>query len=640
MRALLILAMALAAAPLAAQPVASPPAPRPIEAFAKLPFIESPALSPDGSRIAARIAIDGVQQMMVVPVRDQGAGMVRIGLGENDLNWWRWVNDDWLVAGIGGSVSVRGDEWYVRRAIGVNARSGKITPLLFREAAQGADDVLWIARDGTPRILLALQKSIYSNEADFWPEVVEVDVSTGKSKRVVSSRPNVLDWYADSAGTVRMGIGYDERSRTARLLYRPSEDAGFRTLDRASVRRDESLTVPALFLADPAKALAIDSSDGFAALYELDLATLTLGERLFGVDGHDISGLIADADGTGLAGVRYVDDRSRVHWIDPGLARIQKNLERAVGGQPASIESFNRDRTKMIVHVGGADRPGAYFYYDVAARQMDLFAHVNSMLEDEALAPVRTIRFRARDGLEIPAVLTLPPGREAKNLPLILMPHGGPRARDTEEWDWWVQFLADRGYAVIQPNYRGSTGFGDAFEERGEGEWGLKMQDDLNDAVAHLAAEGIADPERVCVVGASYGGYAAMRAAQRDGDKFRCAVSYAGVSDLGHLARSDNSLFRGSRRDDLREQAPDFKSVSPIHFADQFSTPILLVHGKEDRRVPVRQSREMAENLEEAGKPHQYFEQPKADHFFSREQDRLQFLQRLEAFLRQHNPAG
>lgn len=203
-----------------------------------------------------------------------------------------------------------------------------------------------------------------------------------------------------------------------------------------------------------------------------------------------------------------------------------------------------------------------------------------------------------------------------------------------------MQFLAWRGYAVIQPNYRGSTGFGTALVEKGYGEWGLKMQDDLNDAVTHLADAGIADPKRVCIAGASYGGYAAMRGAQRDGKLFRCAISYAGVSDLGALARYDSqSLLGAEYRADLKEKAPDFDAVSPLRHPEEFSTPILIMHGKLDLRVPVKQSRDMAEKLKDAGKNYRYVEQPLGDHHFSREADRLQFLKEMDAFLQQYNPS-
>jgi dipeptidyl aminopeptidase/acylaminoacyl peptidase len=223
---------------------------------------------------------------------------------------------------------------------------------------------------------------------------------------------------------------------------------------------------------------------------------------------------------------------------------------------------------------------------------------------------------------------------------LILMPHGGPCARDSERWDWWAQFLADRGYAVLQPNYRGSSGFGTDFAEKAQGEWGLKMQDDLDDAVAWAVKSGLADGARVCIAGASYGGYAALRAASRGGSVYRCAISYAGVSDLGAILRYDRRFLNtGARRDWLRRQAPDVRAVSPINHAASFSIPTLIMHGKKDRTVPVAQSRAMAEKLERAGKSFTYIEQPEADHHFSNEADRLQFLRELEAFLAKNNPA-
>jgi dipeptidyl aminopeptidase/acylaminoacyl peptidase len=292
-----------------------------------------------------------------------------------------------------------------------------------------------------------------------------------------------------------------------------------------------------------------------------------------------------------------------------------------------------------VVRVGGPDAPGAYFLYDAAEQAMTLLQQNNQSIGMKRLHPVQTIRYKARDGLEIASILTLPRGKR-KDLPLIVMPHGGPFARDSEEWDWWTQFLADRGYAVVQPNYRGSSGYGTPFTEKGQGQWGLAMQDDLNDAVTELARQGIVDPKRVCMVGASYGGYAAMRAAQRDPKLYRCAVSYAGVSDLNRMMKyNQNFLGGGARKDWLRTQAPDLKGVSPINFPQDFGVPVLLVHGTKDRVVPPIHTRTMARKLKQAGKQVTFIEQPEADHHFSRSEDRHQFLKELEAFLARHNPA-
>lgn len=619
----------------------TPPAPAaaPIaaEAFARLPFIEGPQLSPDGTKIAARIAVNGVQRLAIIP-RGDPSKMVQINEGAVDLNSWSWVNDDWLVAQVGAMAPVEGDSWYLRRAMGISA-DGKKMVMLGKDAAQSADDILWMARDGTPRILLAMQTSVFSNDAGFWPEVREFDISTGKAKRILAPTLNVMDWYADGAGTVRLGIAYVDSTRSYRMLYRERKEQSFRTVDRARGTGKSLGNIPAMFLPEPGKAIAYDDDDGFNAIYNLDLATLKTGDKLFGIAGYDVGSLIPDETGTRIIGVRYTDTRARTHWFDPTLAEVQAQIDKAVGARNAQIVSWNRDFSSLIVLVGSADYPGAYYTFRPDEGVMHLLAYANEWLGKTSFGPVSTIRYKARDGLEIQAVLTRPKGA-AKNLPLIVMPHGGPFARDDESWDWWAQFLASRGYAVLQPNYRGSSGFGADFAEKGNGQWGLAMQDDLIDAISWAAKEGIADPKRVCIVGASYGGYAALRAAQRDHGTYRCAVSYAGVSDMAAILRYDGGFLNGGRtRDYWRSQATDLKAASPVNFASAFSIPVLIMHGKADARVPVKQSREMVEKLKAAGKPYRYVEQPKGDHHFSQEADRVQFLKELEAFLKEYNPA-
>jgi acetyl esterase/lipase len=643
-RQFMALAASAAAFPWAARaqgqaPAAPPAGPRPVEDFAALPFMERPRLSPNGNKVAAKMAIGGTQYLAIHDLF-AGARPVLIASGEQDINWWRWINDDWLIAGIGGMDNVEGVDLYLRRAIGVGADGKKIVPLAFGQAAQNADDLLWAANDGTPRVRMALQKSLYLNEEGFWPEVREFDVSNGHSKLVLRPDSGVGDWYADGTGAIRMGIAAEQEGRLSRLLYRRSDGDSFHTVERANSRKGEDLLLPTLFLPEPDQALAVDDKDGFDALYKLDLKTMTLGERLFGLPGYDIDGIVMDWAQTRLLGVAATDDRTRTHWLDPEMAKLQEAIDQAVPGRQADIVSISAKGDRLLIHITAADRPGSYFFMDVADGRMQRIAFVNDRIQAGHANPVGTIRYKARDGLEMNAVLSLPARKEAKSLPVVVMPHGGPFARDSEEWDWWAQFLAERGYAVIQPNFRGSSGFGTEFARKGEGQWGLAMQDDVNDALAALVHLGIGDPKRACIVGGSYGGYAALRGAQRDGALYRCAISFAGVSDLDALKRYDSQFLNSGRGTDwLRKQAPDLKSVSPINFPEQFSMPVLLVHGKADRRVPVKQSREMAERLTKAGKKVTYIEQPLGDHFLSREQDRVAFLKAAEAFLAQHNPA-
>lgn len=607
------------------------------ESFAALPSMERPLLSPNGKKIAAKLAIQG-QQYFVVMSLDGGQPTV-IQAGENDLNWWRWTNDDWLVVGIGRLLPVSGTEMYVTRAVGVSAADGKFVQLAAREAAQSADDVMWVARDGTPRILMASQTSAYITDRGFWPQVDEVDVSTGRRRMVVGGREDIYSWYADANGTVRMGIGMSKDGRESRVIYRDKDRGDFRALDTAKTNQ-EALTVPQLFLEEPGKALTIgDDERGFSTLYELDLTTLKRGKSLFSTEGYDIRGLYPDPAGFGYLGVLTGQKKRAVAWTDPAMVALQKELSSKIAGASPQIISTSNDRSVVVAQVGGSDAPGAYFLYTAADGNFGMLSVNNEAIGLKRMHPVRSIRYKARDGLEIEAILTLPRGK-SKNLPLIVMPHGGPFARDYEEWDWWTQFLADRGYAVVQPNYRGSSGYGTAFAKKGEGQWGLAMQDDLNDAVTELARLEIADPKRVCMVGASYGGYAAMRAAQRDGALYRCSVSYAGVSELNRMIRHDAGfLGAGARKDWVKAQAPDLRSVSPLHDATSFSIPVLLMHGKKDRVVQISHSRDMANRLKEAGKEVIYIEQPEGDHYFSREEDRLQFLKEMESFLAKHNPA-
>jgi dipeptidyl aminopeptidase/acylaminoacyl peptidase len=364
---------------------------------------------------------------------------------------------------------------------------------------------------------------------------------------------------------------------------------------------------------------------------------------VFGVPGYDIGGVIGNDDDTALEGVTVIEDRPKRYWFNRRMKEIQQVLDESFGAGAATIVSFDRPRENLVIRVGGPDQAGGYYLYSTTTGDLKQIGWSNSELKDMKLNPVRTIRYKASDGLEIPAVLTLPRLKAAKNLPLIVLPHGGPWARDYESWDMWAQPLAEMGYAVIQPNFRGSEGFGKAFIEASDGNWGTRMQDDLNDAITHLAKEGIADPKRVCMFGWSYGGYAASRAAQRDGDKYRCAISGAGVHDLADMVAYDKEYLGRYGAQFIGSAAAKLSDISPARNAKSFSIPILIVHGAKDDRVPVAQSRDLVKRLKAAGKVEGrdfiYLEQPRNTHHLPLEQDRIQLLEEMKRFLDKHNPA-
>lgn len=621
-----------------AQPVA--PSQHSAQSFGRLPFISGPSMSPDGTRILARVAAGKKQVLGIVSLDEAGAAPIFINLGQNDLIDWGWVNKDWLYVRLGDEGIIEDFPLYITRVVAISADGKTIRPIALRKGGQHSE-VIWVAHDGSARVLISAQQSIFDGEG-FWPSVSEYDFSTGRSKPVVDSVSGIGDWYADASGAVRIGIGFNRLTGSQRVIYRPDGKGLFTTVARKEAGSDGVLLVPKIFMPDGKTAVAFSNHEGFDWLYDVDLQTFGIGKKVFGAAGYDLDSTYANAKGDGIDGVTVTANRTRNIWSNPVLAGAQAALEKSLGkDQQPTIISFSDDRKKMIVAVGGPDQAGTLQIFSADTGALRLLAYQNEDLKQERLGTVSTIRYRARDNIEIAAVLTVPRGKPAKSLPLIVMPHGGPYGiRDSEGYDWWVQFMVSRGYAVVQPNYRGSGGYGRAFEKLGDGQWGSTMQDDLLDVIDHLATAGIADPKRVCIVGGSYGGYAAMRAAQRDGSRYRCAVSYAGVSDLVGMKRYDQAFLYGKLSSKYwRDVAPDIKAVSPINYPQQFSTPILIVHGAKDKRVPIAQSEGMADRLKSAGKVYKYVKQPEGDHHFTREEDRVQFLEELDTFLKQYNPA-
>jgi dipeptidyl aminopeptidase/acylaminoacyl peptidase len=280
---------------------------------------------------------------------------------------------------------------------------------------------------------------------------------------------------------------------------------------------------------------------------------------------------------------------------------------------------------------------------DYVTKKADIVGEPYPALTEEPHGTVREFDYKARDGYGLFGYLTLPPGAGEKNLPLVVLPHGGPESRDTADFDWWSQFLASRGYAVLRPQFRGSTGLGDAHRLAGRGQWGLRMQDDVTDGVTALIEQGIADPERVCIVGASYGGYAALAGAAFTPELYACAISVAGVSDLPEMlahdekihGEEDDSSYYWKESIGTRDD-PRLGQKSPARYAGNFRAPVLLLHGSNDSVVPFAQSQLMANALKAAGKPHQLITLDSEDHWLSGSVTRIRLLTEIEKFLAAH----
>ena len=641
---LLIMPFAAAHADTPATPDAPPPAitrvteKLPVSAFAQLDFVERARLSPDGNRFAGVLGIDGKQNIAIFPMFTHDEKPVRFAIPEKTrIDWIQWVGNDNIIAGLRALVDVEGDNWYLQRIIAFNRVTGKLTKPLWDMGAQNAGDVLWVPHDGSHEILLAAQTSIFVGH-DFWPKVFRVDIEKDKKLQILDGSEGVMDWSADSAGIVRSGVSEENGGLQSRLLYRHDRSGFFHTVDRADGRKNEGLTRPFLFLPDGDEALVIGhDKDHHATIDEYDMAHNKFVKTRYTSPGIDVEPVVA-ADHVTLLGAR--SEAHGVDWFDPKLAELQTQFAKAVPTATVDITSLSDDRTKMLVLIHGADMPGAIYFYQTEEGVLHKVAAIKDQIGNHHLAEAKMIRYKARDGLEIEAKLTVPPGRPLKNLPIVMLPHGGPWAHDDMDFDYLSQFLANRGYVVVQPNFRGSDGYGDAFEHKGDGQIGLAMQDDITDALRWAVSQGYADPKRACIFGWSYGGYAAMWGLVKDPDQYRCGISMAGVSSVNKQMRIyDNLLNEREAKYRWGLMSNNFDAVSPLSFVDKIKAPLLLLHGKLDVTVDVSQSRKMNAKMLAAGKTVLYIEMPLADHYAQRQADRVTILTELETFLNKYNPA-
>lgn len=631
-------------------PVATPTLPKqPLAVFARFPELERPRLNQDATALAARIRSGDEQVLTIIPLDRPNAKPEIIARdGEfdklNDLRTtnWQWVDPDNLLIWLTATTDLDGERVDATRVIAYNRKTRKRTLLGWEGTFLRGSEVLWVSREGPPRILLARLAAGRGTERLGNPEVVEIDVTTGRQTILIRPHRSVTSWYADGAGNVRLGLSSDADTGRITALYRPDGNGPFRTIIRERQERYARLPIPRIFLPGE-RALTISRHEGTDAVYELDLKTMELGRKVFGDPKFDIDGISANLTGDALERISITRDRPEAIWKDPRMADIQLVLDETFGRGVATIMSTDRPRQNILFHVGRPDQRGAFYMFNTESGSTRFVGWVNSTLKDARMNPVRTIRYKARDGKEIDAVLTLPRLRPAKNLPLIVLPHGGPWARDAEGWDFWAQPLAELGYAVIQPNYRGSSGFGKAWEAMSDGNWGTAMQDDLDDSITALAQQGIADPKRVCIMGWSYGGYAAARAAQRNPELYRCAIAGAGVFDLPRMVAYDRNYLGQYGSQYIGSAASRLADVSPARNTGGKWAPILIVHGAKDLRVPVAQARFLVERLRASGKVEgrdfRYVEQPRNTHNFPFESDMLQWLEEAAKWLETHNPA-
>lgn len=629
---------AAAVEPVEAAPVEAPPPRIPTSAFASRSMLESAKLSPDGARLAVVVKLDGISYLALFDASTQEIS-ARYKLGSKvDIKWLRWAGNERILLSLSTPGEFFGDEVQYTRLAMVHLGEQWFDLLGGKIGGVYGDDVIFVAEDGS-YALVSIQKTIYD-----YPAVYRYDlVRDGEITQVQSPRDGVWNWYADNAGVVRIGTGW--LNRRLRVFYRASAGEDLKQIARLKQDDEEAKFWDIIQIISGSNQGYVlqENDEGRVGLYLFDYSTREVVKPVYENPDWDIESVWIK-DGKPVAAF-YTDDRQQVVWFDETYAAQYNLLARSLKDTDLWVTSRASDNSRMLVWAGNEADPGVLYIYSPGEKRMDQFAELRPKVNFRYLGRPKPVSYEARDGTTIHAYLTLPRGREAKDLPLIILPHGGPFwVRDQLQYNDEVQLLANRGYAVLQPNFRGSGGYGDDFHELGAGEIGRRMQDDLDDGMDWLVGEGIADPARVCVVGASYGGYAAQWAVLRNPERYRCAASWAGVTDWDKMLKYDRrfltkkgrarweGLIEGDGTNPLDE-------VSPYRLAEKLSRPLLLAHGTDDSNVPFSQLKRMSKAAKKAPVPPTELVVKDEGHSFTKAENEQAWFDALEAFLAEHNPA-
>ena len=473
------------------------------------------------------------------------------------------------------------------------------------------------------------------------PEVFDVyraDINTGALVLVAENPGNIVGWQTDHKGHVRAGVASDGLDTT--LLYRESETGEFRPIITTDFR---TVVSPEFFAFDNLSFYALSNRNrDRLALVLIDPETPQEEELIFESDTNDLDGAAYSRLRRVMTDAVYQTHNPQYHFFDDISKKRYARLSEKLAGYDIALQDSTRDENKFIVAAYSDRTPGSRYIYDAVLDTLDKLADINPHIDEGDMATVRSVQYTARDGLTIHGYLTLPVGRDAKNLPCIINPHGGPWARDGWGFNPETQFLANRGYCVLQMNFRGSTGYGREFWEASFGQWGLSMQDDITDGVNWLVEQGIADPKRLAIYGGSYGGYATLAGIVRSPELYAAAVDYVGVSNLltfmetippywKPMLTKMHSMVGNPDTDGAR-----LRATSPALNAEKIKTPLFIAQGAQDPRVNKDESDQMVEALRVRGVDVEYMVKDNEGHGFSNDENKFEFYERMEAFLAQH----
>jgi acetyl esterase/lipase len=646
---ILLLTLPFAPSSIAAAAGEAAHAPPPLALYGQLPSLQGPVISPSGDRFAYILREDHRPSIQVFDLASQKP-LAAASLGDAKVRELRWYDDNRLLILYSatsyppfGVFGPRG-EWFM---LGTwNVATNHMRMIRMRDADHETMDAVTGSMDvrvvkGHPKLFVS---GTYLSGNEFFPGLFEIDLRRDETRLIAEGATLGSEWAVDAQGRITASLDYhvtgsaegqwDLRLRRGEWLRQAASGKAVY----------ESPYIVGFSYDDKSLLVAFDSPDGWI-WKPLRLsddawgAPLGAGKMFYDVIRDRLTGQV-------IGGLENPLSPRQV-FFDPALQLRWSAIMGAYSGDRVDLVSYSDDFGKFMIRVFGPQ--DGYRYVLIDWRTSDSYPLGDIYPGLSTFATVRPIQYQAADGLPLKGFLTLPPGRPAKDLSLIVMPHGGPAATDDGGFDWWAQALASRGYAVLQVNYRGSDTT-PALLRAGYGEWGRKMQTDLSDGVSYLIARGIAQPKRVCIVGASYGGYAALAGVTLQTGIYRCAVSVAGVADLAAFLHWTSNRMSTSRNEFTRywdrflgvtgPDDPRLEAISPIDHVAAVTVPVLLLHGRDDTVVPYAQSQEMAQALQRAGKSVQLVSLPHEDHWLSHSATREQMLEEVVSFLEQHDPPG
>ena len=623
-------------------------------AFGTRESVQSMVLSPSGSKVA--MLVSGPESETFLEIADLVTGKTkRITKSDGkpqSVRWCQFAGEEQLVCLHSGIQSFRGYLVRLNRLMTVDVFGKSLRPLgtqnYFEQAYLLQSDgqiIDWLPQDSGAVLMARNYVPEIGTSGSILGRTLRglgvdrIELGTLRDSRVEPPRSGAAGYMTDGRGNVRLMSSNQVDRRTnqltgkVRMRYRASgtkEWREFGTYDDVSREGFRPIAVDA----ESDSAYGLRKIDGRSALYRVKLdgsgsATLIAAEK-----DVDIDGVVRIGQGQRVIGFTYADERRWTIYFDREFENLQENLARAIPGQPLiSFHGASADGQKLLVFASGDRNAGTFYRFDRASKALRPLAVSRPTLQGRVLAQVRPIRVTAPDGASIPAYLTIPPGSSGRNLPAVVFPHGGPSARDEWGFDWIAQFLAARGYAVIQPNFRGSSGYGDRWmAENGFRGWRTSIGD-VTASARYLINEGIADPSRLAILGWSYGGYAALQSAAVEPSLYKAAVAIAPITDLGLLLKAVEGFSNEKIAKEFVGSGRQLIEGSPLQNSAAIRAPVLMIHGGNDANVAVAHSEQMLKALQERGKPVDLVTFKDLDHQLNDSSARVEMLNRIGRFL-------